>query len=252
MRVVVTGATGNVGTSVIDAFSRDPPIESIVGIARRIPDIRPPKVRWLALDVRNGVRRGVAVVRLRKALVFKREAASEIRRLFLGPLFPASLLRPRFVPVFPALERLRFQVVHSRDAGEAYRLAVTRGVRGAFNVAAEPVIDSERLARIFDARRISVPPALVRAGLTFSWKLHLQPTSPGWWDMALGSPLMDTTRARTELGWQPSVDAEQSLCELIDGLRAGDGMATPPLAAGSAGLLRSKEFASGVGSSAAP
>jgi hypothetical protein len=63
---------------------------------------------------------------------------------------------------------------------------------------------------------------------------------------------METARARTELGWQPTVDADQSLRELIDGLRAGEGMATPPLAAGNAGLLRSKEIASGVGTSAAP
>ena len=77
MRVVVTGATGNVGTSVIDALSREPAIESILGIARRIPEMRPPKVRWLSLDVRNGdlvsAFRGAAAAVLRR--VTSHEAA---------------------------------------------------------------------------------------------------------------------------------------------------------------------------------
>ena len=66
----------------------------------------------------------VRVVRLRPGLIFKGEAASGIRRLFAGPLLPTPLLRRRFIPVVPAMERLRFQGVHSFDVGEAYRLAV--------------------------------------------------------------------------------------------------------------------------------
>jgi nucleoside-diphosphate-sugar epimerase len=54
MRVVVTGATGNVGTSLLARLTGDPAITSIVGIARR----RPPSgadagagVEWVAADV---------------------------------------------------------------------------------------------------------------------------------------------------------------------------------------------------------
>jgi len=35
VRVVVTGATGNVGTSVLDALGADPSVDSIVGWAPR-------------------------------------------------------------------------------------------------------------------------------------------------------------------------------------------------------------------------
>src|SRR4051812_7444156 len=188
MRVVVTGATGNVGTSVVRALADDESVSEIVGIARRAPggaDV--PKTTWQAADVvrdeleplfggadviihlawliqpsrdrettrsvnvtgsrrvfeaaaRAGVPRvvyassvgaysagpkdravdeswptkgtptsfyatdkadverilddfepahpGVAVVRLRPGLIFKRDASSEIRRLFAGPLLP--------------------------------------------------------------------------------------------------------------------------------------------------------------------
>jgi UDP-glucose 4-epimerase len=35
IRVVITGATGNVGTSVVDALVADPRVTEIVGLARR-------------------------------------------------------------------------------------------------------------------------------------------------------------------------------------------------------------------------
>ena len=47
--------------------------------------------------------------------------------------------------------------------------------------------------------------------------------------MARGVPVMDTTRARTELGWTPQRSAGDALLELLEGLSEGDGGATPPL-----------------------
>jgi nucleoside-diphosphate-sugar epimerase len=52
MRIVVTGATGNVGTSVLAALGRDPQVTEIVGLARRVPEsLSLPKVRWRQADV---------------------------------------------------------------------------------------------------------------------------------------------------------------------------------------------------------
>jgi UDP-glucose 4-epimerase len=51
MRIVVTGATGNVGTSVLAALAREPKVTEIVGLARRLPSVEWPKVRWVAGDV---------------------------------------------------------------------------------------------------------------------------------------------------------------------------------------------------------
>src|SRR3954447_25751213 len=51
LRVVVTGATGNVGTSVVRALGADPAVEEIVGLARRLPSWTAPKVRWESCDV---------------------------------------------------------------------------------------------------------------------------------------------------------------------------------------------------------
>lgn len=99
------------------------------------------------------------VARIRPALVFKRDAASEIRRIFLGELVRPALVRRGLIPVVPAAQRLVFQAVHSLDAGQAFALAATRPVSGAFNVAADPVLDPSELARALGARELPSTPA---------------------------------------------------------------------------------------------
>jgi UDP-glucose 4-epimerase len=347
MRVVVVGASGNVGTSVLRALSTEPAVESVLGIARRVPKSTFPKTEWRAADIASsplrplfddadavihlawliqpgrdkrqlyevnvegsarvfraaaaaGVRTLVyassigayapgpkdrpvdeswpttgiessfyarhkaevervldgfeedhpetRVVRLRPGLIFKREAASGIRRLFAGPLLPNALVQRRLIPVVPDHPRLVFQAVHSYDVGEAYRLAVVNEeARGPFNVAADPVLDPDELARALGARKVRVPGALLRGGAALSYALRLQPSEPGWVDMALAVPVMDTTRARTELGWEPNWTSTGALLDLLEGIREGAGLDTPPLEPGGAGPLRAREFASGVG-----
>src|SRR5687767_13676789 len=51
MRIVVTGATGNVGTALLRALAADERVEEIVGLARRLPDWRNPRTRWVRADV---------------------------------------------------------------------------------------------------------------------------------------------------------------------------------------------------------
>ena len=55
MRVVVIGATGNIGTSGVRALAADPQVEQIVGVARRLPDLYVPKTTFVAADVRTSV-----------------------------------------------------------------------------------------------------------------------------------------------------------------------------------------------------
>ena len=50
-RIVVTGATGNVGTSVVRLLSEDPEVGSVRGLARRIPDWSPARTEWSAVDL---------------------------------------------------------------------------------------------------------------------------------------------------------------------------------------------------------
>jgi UDP-glucose 4-epimerase len=346
MRVVVVGASGNVGTSLLRALEDDPNVSSVLGLARRVPDSQWPKTSWVRADITesdlvphfkgadvvvhlawviqpsrsigtlyninvSGSKRvfdavaeadvpalvyassvgayspgpksrtvdeswpteGVAtsfysrhkaeverllntfevehpdvrVVRLRPGLIFKREAGAEVRRFFAGPFLPSPLLRRSLISIVPDIDRLRFQCVHSFDAGKAYYLATTKDVRGAFNIATDPVVDPRMLARILDARPVKIAPRLARAFTSLSWRGGLQPTPPGWFDLAMQSPLMDISRARTELGWVPAYTSEAALLDLLTGLREDAGAPTPPLEKKAGGRFRFRELATGIG-----
>src|SRR5205823_3102515 len=105
------------------------------------------------------------------------------------------------------------------DVGEAYRLAVRdAGAHGAYNIAADPVLDGATLGGALGARPIRVPARALRVLADLSFRAHLQPTPPGWLDMGLDVPVMDTRRAREELGWTPRWSATEALLELLEGI----------------------------------
>src|SRR4029078_10501214 len=101
---------------------------------------------------------------MRTSLVFQRAAASEVHRLFLGPLMPWHL--PRALRVVPRRPRLCFQATHARDMADAYVRALTRDVSGAFNIAAEPPLTSSLIADTVEGRAIPVPEKVLVAGVS--------------------------------------------------------------------------------------
>ena len=348
MRVAVVGATGNLGTSVLRSLAQEEQVDSILGLARRAPDLTMPKVEWASVDVtsddltphfdgadavillswliqpsrdlnklwmtniegstrvmravkeagvsallyassvgvyspgpkdeavdeswaRGGIptsyygrhkaeveRRldyfeqdapDVRVVRMRPGLVFKKEAATGIRRLFGGPFVPGFLARPSLINLIPDIQDLRSQVVHSYDVGDAFRLALTKDVQGAFNLAADPVLDAAEIGRVLGARTAPVSARAARAAADLSWKLHLQPVSAGWLDLSRQVPIMDTKRAREKLGWTPQYSAGETLLDVMEGLRTGAGLDTPPLSPETSGPFRIREILTGIGRS---
>jgi nucleoside-diphosphate-sugar epimerase len=130
----------------------------------------------------------------------------------------------------PYHARLRFQSVHSFDVGEAFRLALAPHARGAFNLASSPVLSSAVLAAALHARLVPMSAGLLRGLAALTWRLRLQNSEPGWVDLGLGSPLVDAARAHKVLGWTPEHSGLDNLMELLDGMRDGAGLATPPLA----------------------
>jgi nucleoside-diphosphate-sugar epimerase len=345
VRVVVVGASGNVGTSLLRSLAAEPAVESVLGVARRLPRAEFAKTEWAAADVSRdelvplfrgadcvvhlawliqpsrdpqhmwhtnvlGSRRvfravvdaGVPslvyassvgaysagpkdrlvdeswpvdgietntyarhkaavereldllglerpelrVVRMRPAFILKRAAGAGVRRLFLGPFVPSPLVRPALIRVVPEHPRFRFQALHSHDAGEAYRLAIVGEARGAFNLAAGPVLDGPQLGRILGATPVRIGHRPFRAFVEATWRLRLQPVDGSWVDLAYGAPLLDASRARDELGWEPTWSADRALLDQIGGIADSAGLETPPLSPDSDRL---EEIATGVGGS---
>jgi UDP-glucose 4-epimerase len=187
------------------------------------------------------------VVRLRPAFVFQQPAATEQRRLFAGPLVPGRLMRPELLPALPVPRGIRLQTVHADDVADAVVRAVDRDVTGAFNLAADGVLDESGLAAVVDARPVAVPARLFRGAMAAAWHSRAVPAPPDLFDALLALPTMSTRRARTELDWQPTVSAASALQEFLHGLVVGADHPTPPLDASTSGPLRSREFGTGVG-----
>lgn len=329
MRVVVTGATGNLGTSVVQSLTQEPMVSEIICVARRKADLGAAKCSFVSADVvtddleplfrragavihlawmsqpardherleavnvegsrrvfeaarRAGVPRllvassvgayapgpkqryidetwpttgmksslysrqkaaverqldlfeheapELKVVRMRPGLCFKRDASAEIKRVFFGSFWPRAAFRRSLIPFVPGNDDLRFQAVHTSDVGEAFRLALVRDARGAFNLAADPVLDSITLARALEKRIVPMSSRLLEGVFTLGYHLRLQAADPGWIELALKAPLMSTRRATQVLGWTPLYSSVRALLELFDGLQEGSGGATLPLA----------------------
>ncbi|MEP6696438.1 MAG: NAD-dependent epimerase/dehydratase family protein [Pseudonocardiales bacterium] len=191
----------------------------------------------------------MVVSRLRPGLIFQGDAGAQIARYFLGPLVPTRALallgrvRP---PVVPLPRGLQLQALHARDVADAYARVLLRRAGGAFNVAAEPLLDTAALAGVLGGRPAEVSPRVFRALAAATWQARLQPTGPGWLDLAMSAPLLDSTRAARVLDWRPTVSATDALRELVEGIGDGAGLPSPamrprdPAAARLAGLLRGR------------
>ena len=180
------------------------------------------------------------VTRIRPGLIFQRDAGAEVARYFLGPLVPTRLLGVRRVPVLPLPDEFVFQGVHSSDVADAYWRVLDQRAAGAFNLAAPPVMTPEHVADVLHAHRLRARTPRVRRLVEFTWRLRLQPTDPGWVDLAAAAPVMDTSRARDVLGWVPHQDARAALAEILTGIGKGSGTASPVMAPRSAWWRRQR------------
>jgi nucleoside-diphosphate-sugar epimerase len=199
-----------------------------------------------ALDTFEHDHPDIRVVRMRPGFLFKRQSAAEQRRLFAGPFLPNRLVTPGLTPMVPDIPGLRFQVLHTADAADAYVRAVLRPVRGPFNIAAPDIVDARLLADLMRARVVPLSSRPLRAAVATAWRLRLVPASPQLFDAVLRLPLMDTARAAAELGWTVEHSARETLREFLAGFREGAGMDTAPLAPRAHGG-RLRELATGAG-----
>ncbi|GGP71695.1 NAD-dependent epimerase/dehydratase family protein [Saccharothrix coeruleofusca] len=171
------------------------------------------------------------VARVRPCAVVQPDAAGEVERWTMSPLLPASLAGRWWLPV-PLWSGLRLQLVHAQDVARAIALILRERAVGAFNVASEPVLDADELARAFGGFRVPVPLPLAHAVAWPTWRVGLQPLHPGWLRLADRAALVDTGRLRA-LGWAPRHDARAALEEFVEALAAGRGT-WGPLAPGGA------------------
>jgi nucleoside-diphosphate-sugar epimerase len=133
--------------------------------------------------------------------------------LLRGVPVPDRLPVPMIAPTLP------LQLIHEDDVGQALLLCIVgAGPPGVYNIAADDVLTGADVVRALGLVPVTVPAAPVqvaaRAAASLASLPLLAPLTE--WVEALAQPaIMDTTRAKRELGWAPEHSAIDSLRETI-------------------------------------
>ncbi|MEV5967121.1 NAD-dependent epimerase/dehydratase family protein [Kribbella sp. NPDC051952] len=179
---------------------------------------------------------GTAVARLRPGIIGQLSAGSALLRYALPPVLPAKAIRA--IPVLPMPAGLTIPMVHADDVAEAIVRVLWQRAAGAFNLAAASPVSAAMIAEALGVRWIETPVRVVRALMLAAWQARLQPVAPGWLDLGYAAPALDSSRARRELDWSPTIDSMSVLREVLLGM----GHAS----AGSTAVLRRRTVVSEV------
>ncbi|WP_100498315.1 NAD-dependent epimerase/dehydratase family protein [Geodermatophilus chilensis] len=159
---------------------------------------------------------GLALYLLRPSIVLGPNAVGA-KDVLPGPLAPLGRRlfgRPRRLPVtIPVVAPgLRLQVVHEEDVGRALQLCVVAaGPPGAYNIAGDGVLTVADVAREFGALPIPVPAAPAELAARAVARLPFLPPAAEWVEAASRPVIMDTAKAKQQLGWRPRYTGWEAL-----------------------------------------
>jgi UDP-glucose 4-epimerase len=143
----------------------------------------------------------------------------------LSERMPSAVLRalefmPALKPVIPD-PGVPFQLVHHDDVASAMRAAVLgRGTPGVFNLAGPGTMTMSDLAHALGWYSVPVPDLAIGAAAELVARLPFMPAEAQWIESLRHPVLMDTARARKELGWRPRHDAAETLAQMVDAARS--------------------------------
>ena len=137
---------------------------------------------------------------------------------------PDWVLRPlQAVPgLKPALpdHGVPFQLVHHDDVAAALVAGVlARGAPGVYNLAGAGEVHWSDVAHELGWYAVPVPRRAVDAGSRLVGQIPALELQAGWLEAMRVPMLMDCSRARTELGWEPAYSGRQTLHELVAAYR---------------------------------
>lgn len=121
---------------------------------------------------------------------------------------------PMLKPVVPD-PGVPLQLVHHDDVATAIALAATVPAQpGVYNIAGDGVVTFADVAKALGGRPVRVPAAAASAASAAISRLPFVPSALEWLHAARTSVVMDTAKARSELGWQPAHSSAETLAAL--------------------------------------
>jgi nucleoside-diphosphate-sugar epimerase len=123
------------------------------------------------------------------------------------------------IPVPLLAADIKVQFIHEDDVGQALlRCVLGEGPPGAYNIAGDGELSGPDIVRELGLSPIPIPGRVVQSAARAAASLPRPPFAPPVteWVEALSHPaIMDTTKAREELGWQPRYTALEALRETV-------------------------------------
>jgi len=131
-----------------------------------------------------------------------------------GPVRAVSKVAPILKPVVPD-PGFPMQLVHHDDVAEAIALAATAPApTGAYNIAGDGLVTVSQVAKALGGRPVRVPAVAASAASAAISRVPFVPSMLEWLHSARTSVVMDTTKARTQLGWRPVYSSSETLAAL--------------------------------------
>ncbi len=125
---------------------------------------------------------------------------------------------PALKPPFPD-PGTPLQLVHHDDVAEAIALAtVGDAPPGAYNIAADDVLSISQIAEALGGRPVRVPRVVATTASGVLARLPFVPSALEWLHAGQASVVMDTAKARSQLGWTPKHTAAETLSLLAQSL----------------------------------
>jgi nucleoside-diphosphate-sugar epimerase len=127
------------------------------------------------------------------------------------------------VPVPLLVPALPLQVVHEEDMGQALlQCVVAAGPPGAYNIAADGIITASDIVRELGMLPLPLPVRLAQFAAASLTAVPFLPHMAQWMEAASHPAIMDTTRAKQELGWAPRFTAVEALRDALRPLMQPD------------------------------
>jgi UDP-glucose 4-epimerase len=131
-----------------------------------------------------------------------------------APVRAVAKAVPMLKPVVPD-PGFPLQLVHHDDVAAAIALAAAAPVRpGVYNIAGTGEVSIADVAKALGGRSVRVPATAASAASAAVSRLPVAPAAVNWLHVARTSVVMDTGKARQQLGWRPTHSSAETLAAL--------------------------------------
>ena len=159
---------------------------------------------------------------------------------WIGPLINSPITRYFALPVIPTVLGFdaRLQFLHEDDGVDVVRHATVHDVPGTFNITGDGVLTLSQAIRRLGRPALPFPPATTGTTAMLVRRARMADFSPDQISFLTYGRGVDTTRMRTELGFEPSYTTAEAFADFAASQRTGAVTAARRLVSAGLGAVR--------------